>query len=175
MQTLSLEDIEQLNQSILQLYTLRNLDTFGLDSLSIVDRLVPGEIPMFHLNHGATSKLDYVCLEGFRLTAELERTMYQYFGTHPIVDNMPQTLTSAHKISDFITQQQLHQFEGLYQQFLRVHQIEDQMVLFLPDANPDTWQKLTHFDTKLVGFTQNRDGRTFTERDRLILNLLRHI
>ena len=47
MQTLSIEDIEQLNQSIFRLYTLRNLDTFGLDALEIVDRLVPGELPMF--------------------------------------------------------------------------------------------------------------------------------
>jgi hypothetical protein len=58
MQTLSSEDIEQLNYSIFQLYTLRDLDTFGLDSLAIVDRLVPG-LPMFHLNHVVTPKLDY--------------------------------------------------------------------------------------------------------------------
>ena len=173
MQTLSIEDIEQLNRSIYQLYTLRDLDTFGLDSLSIVDRLVPGELPMFHANHGITPQLDYICLGGFRLTADLERTMHQHFGSHPIVDNMPQTLTSAHKISDFVTQQQLHQFEGLYQQFLRVHEIEDQMILFLPDVSPDCWQKLSQLDTKLVGFTQNRTSRSFTERDRLILNLLR--
>jgi DNA-binding CsgD family transcriptional regulator len=172
MQTLSIEDIEQLNRSIYQLYTLRDLDTFGLDSLSIVDRLVPGELPMFHTNHGVTPQLDYVCLGGFRLTADMERTMNQYFGTHPIVENMPLTLTGAHKISDFVTQQQLHQFEGLYQQFLRVHEIEDQLIFFLLDANPDRWQKFSQLGTKLVGFTQNRTGRTFTERDRLILNLM---
>ncbi len=173
MQTLSIEDIEQLNRSIFQLYTLRDLDTFGLNALSIVDRLVPGELPMFHMNHGVTPQLDYICLEGFRLTADLERTMHQHFASHPIVDNMPQTLTGAYKISDFVTQQQLHQFEGLYQQFLRVHEIEDQMILFLPDATPDIWQKLSQLGTKLVGFTQNRTGRNFTERDRLILNLMR--
>ena len=99
--------------------------------------------------------------------------MHQYFGSHPIVENMPHTLTGAHKISDFVTQQQLHQFEGLYQQFLRVHEIEDQMILFLPDATPDSWQELSQLGTKLVGFTQNRTGCNFTERDRLILNLLR--
>lgn len=173
METLSIQDIEQLNRSIFQLYTLRDLDTFGLDALSIVDRLVPGELPMFHTNHGVTPQLDYVCLEGFRITAEMERTMHQDFGTHPIVHNMPLTLTGAHKISDFVTQQQLHQFEGLYQQFLRLHDIEDQMILFLPDPNPDRWQKLSQLDTKLVGFTQNRTQCNFTERDRLILNLLR--
>jgi DNA-binding CsgD family transcriptional regulator len=173
MQTLSIKDIEQLNRSIFQLYTLRDLDTFGLDALSIVDRLVPGEVPMFHMNHGVTPKLDYVCLGAFRLTADMERTMHQHFASHPIIENMPQTLTGAHKISDFVTQQQLHQFEGLYQQFLRVHEIEDQMILFLPDANPDRWQKLSQFNTKLVGFTQNRTQCNFTERDRLILNLLR--
>jgi DNA-binding CsgD family transcriptional regulator len=181
MQTLSIlqgggfanDDIEQLNRSIFQLYTLRDLDTFGLDALSIVDRLVPGELPMFHINHGVTPKLDYDCLGGFRLTVEMERTMHQHFSSHPIVDNMPQTLTGTYKISDFVTQEELHQFEGLYQQFLRLYQLEDQMVLFLPDVNPDSWQKLSQLNTKLVGFTQNRTQRNFTERDRLILNLLR--
>jgi DNA-binding NarL/FixJ family response regulator len=173
MQTLSIEDIEQLNRSIFQLYTLRDLDTFGLDALSIVDRLVPGEVPMFHISHGVTPKQDYVCLEGFRLTAEMERTMHEHFGSHPIVQNMPYTLTGAHKISDFVTQQQLHQLDGLYQQFLHLHELEDQMILFLPDATPDRWKKLSQIGTKLVGFTQNRTQRNFTERDRLILNLLR--
>ncbi len=173
MQTLSIEDIEQLNRSIFRLYTLRDLDTFGLEALSIVDRLVPGELPMFHINHGVTPKLDYVCLGGFRLSAEMERTMHQNFGSHPIVANMPQTLTGTYKISDFVTQHQLHQFEGLYHQFLRLQELEDQMVFFLPNANPDSWQKLSQLDTRLVGFTQNRTQRNFTERDRLILNLLR--
>ncbi len=173
MQVLSIEDIDRLNQSILQLYTLRDLDTFGLDALSIVDWLVPGEVPMFHINHGVTPKLDYTCLAGFRIDAEMERTMYQNFGSHPIVDNMPQTLTGAHKISDFVTQQQLHQFEGLYQQFLRLLELEDQMILFLPNPNPDSWQNLSQIGTKLVGFTQNRTQCNFTERDRSILNLLR--
>jgi DNA-binding CsgD family transcriptional regulator len=172
MQTLSIEDIEQLNRSIFQLYTLRDLDTFGLDALAIVDRLVPGELPMFHINHGVTPKIDYVCLGGFRLTDAMEMTMDRYFGTHPIVANMPHTLTGAHKISDFVTQQQLHQFEGLYQQFLRVHEIEDQMVFFLPTANPDRWQQLSQLAPTLVGFTQNRTQRNFTERDRLMLDLL---
>jgi DNA-binding CsgD family transcriptional regulator len=173
MQVLSIEDIDRLNQSILQLYTLRDLDTFGLDSLSIVDRLVPGEVPMFHTSHGVTPKQDYVCLRGFRLTSEMERTMHEHFGSHPIVQNMPLTLTGAHTISDFVTQQQLHQFEGLYQQFLRLLELEDQIILFLPDPNPYSWQKLSQLGTKLVGFTQNRTQRNFTERDRLILNLLR--
>ncbi len=173
MQTLSIEDIEQLNRSIYQLYTLRDLDTFGLEALSIVDRLVPGELPMFHTNNGITPQLDYSCLGGFRLTADLEKTMHQHFGSHPIVENMPQTLTGAHKISDFVTQQQLHQFEGLYQQFLRLYKIEDQMILFLPDVTPDSWQNISQLGTKLVGFTQNRTQRNFTERDRIILNLLR--
>jgi DNA-binding CsgD family transcriptional regulator len=48
MKTLKIEDTHKLHQSIEQLYTLHNLDTFGVDVLSIVDRLISSEIPRVH-------------------------------------------------------------------------------------------------------------------------------
>jgi DNA-binding CsgD family transcriptional regulator len=172
METLSIDDLYKLNQAIQQIYTLNNLDTFAVEALTIIDRLVPSEFPMFHLTHCRAVKVEYTFLEGFMLSSEMERTMHQNFGNHPIVHNMPQTLIGAHKISDFVSQQELHSFEGLYHQFCKLGGIEEQMVFFLPDANPDRWEKLSQTDTTLVGFAQNRDRRNFTEGDRLILNLL---
>jgi DNA-binding NarL/FixJ family response regulator len=172
METLSSDDLCHLNHSIQKLYTLRDPDTFGLESLSIVDRLVPGEFPMFHVTHCRSLKMEYVFLPSFSITAEHDRTIHQNFSDHPIVQNMPQTLTGAHKVSDFVSQQELYRFYGLYQQFLRIHGVEEQIVFFLPQVNSLGWQELSQTDTTLIGFAQHRTQRNFTERDRLVLNLL---
>jgi DNA-binding CsgD family transcriptional regulator len=173
MEALPIADLAKLNQCIQQLYTLHNLASFGVDALMIVDRLVPGEVPMFHLTNLPSVKMEYGFLDDFNLTPEMLMAMYQNFDTHPILQNMPQTLTGAHKISDFISQQELYCLEGLYQQFLRVVDLEEQMVMFLPNANQGSWSELSQAETSLVGFSLNRYQRNFTERDRTILNLLR--
>jgi DNA-binding CsgD family transcriptional regulator len=174
MKTLSLIDTQKLNPSIQKLYTLRNMVDFGVDALSIVNQLVPSDLPMFHFSRVRERQVSHTLLPDCPgLTPELERVIHQNFGEHPIVYNMPQTFNGAHKISDFISQKELYCFEGLYQQFLRILGIEEQMVLFLPNFNPVSWCKLSQTDVSLVGFALNRDQRGFTERDRLILNLLR--
>jgi DNA-binding CsgD family transcriptional regulator len=172
METLSIEDLHKLNQRIQQIYSLKDLDTFGIEALKIVDRLVPGELPMFHLTYCRLPKMEHQIV-GFSLTPELNRVIHQNFDCHPILHNMPQTLTGAYKISDFITQQELYRFEGLYQQFLKVLGVEEQIVFFLPNANPASWSELKRSDTCLISFALHRTQRNFTERDRSILNLLR--
>ena len=46
MEPLSLKDTQNLHQGIQKLYTLRNLDTFGVDALTILNQLVPSEVPI---------------------------------------------------------------------------------------------------------------------------------
>jgi hypothetical protein len=89
----------------------------------------------------------------------------QHLGEHPIANHMPQTLHGAYKISDFVTLQQLYALEGIYQQCLRLLDVKDQMLLFLPNGG--------QCDPIVSGFIFGRPQRTFTERDRLVLNLLR--
>jgi DNA-binding CsgD family transcriptional regulator len=173
MESLPIADLAKLNQSIQQLYTTHNFARFGTEALTVVDRLVPGEVPMFHVTHLPSAKMEYGFLGDFDLTPEMLMAMYQNFDTHPILQNMPQTLTGAYKISDFISQKELHSLEGLYQQFLKAVNLEEQMVMFLPSTNQGSWSKLSQAETSLVGFSLNRYQRNFTERDRTILNLLR--
>jgi DNA-binding NarL/FixJ family response regulator len=49
---------------------------------------------------------------------------------------------------------------------------EEQITIFLPNINLGSWRKITQTDATLFGFSLHR-ARRFTERDRLILNLLR--
>ncbi len=167
------DDTKNLHQGIQKLYALHNLDTFGVDALSILNQLVPGEIPTFHFTRVRERQILSTFLPGCPgFTPEMERAIHQHFSEHPLVHRMPQSLNGAYKISDFISQKKLHSFEGLYQQFLRLLDVEDQMCVFLPNANSGSWCKLGQADETLVGFSLHRTQRNFTERDRLILNLL---
>jgi hypothetical protein len=174
MEELAFGDTKTLCQSIQQLYTLRNPDTFGVDALLVLNQLVPSDIPCFHIIHSQQLQISRSHLPDFPgLTAAQEKVMYQYMGEHPIARNMPQTLNGAYKISDFVSQKELHCIEELYQQFMRLLSLEDQMTLFFPNETPLDWYQLSQVKATLVGVSLNRSQRSFTERDRLILNLLR--
>ncbi len=174
MKTLTLKDTESINRSIQQIYTLRDTHTFGLEALTIVNQLVPSEIPSSFSTNFATPEVSLTFLPDFSgLTPAMERVMQEYFGEHPIVQHMPQTLNGAYKISDFINQTELHRLEGLYQQYLGLLDIEEQMIFFLPDTSSGGLSYATQPHTELMGFSFARSQRNFTERDRLVLNLLR--
>lgn len=174
METLSIEDLYNLNQSIQELYTLHDLDTFGVSALSIVSRLVPNDLPVFHSTHVRTRQISSTFLPNFPgFTPELEQAANRYSNEHPITQHMPRTLTGVYKVSDFVTQEQLHRLAGIYQQFLRPLNTEDQMFLFLLNPNPLSWVKLLQSEANLVGLALHRPQRNFSERDRIVLNLLR--
>lgn len=174
MEHLAFDDTQKLHQGIQKLYTLHNLDTFGVDALSIVNQLVPCDLPSFHLTRVRTHQVSSIFLPDFPgYTPEMERTIERHFCEHPILHHMPQTLTGAYQLSDFIGRQELYCLEGVYQQFLRLLDVEDQMVFFLPQPNLGDWHKLSQADANLVGFSLHRTWHNFTERDRLVLNFLR--
>ena len=174
MESLSLNDTQNLHQGIQKLYSLRNFDTFGVDALTILNQLVPSDIPHLHVTPVQTRQVLHTFLPDFPgYTSEMEQMIHQHFGEHPILHHMPQTLSGVYKVSDFISQKKLQCLEGFYQQFLRPFGLEDQMVFFLPNANSGSWSEFSQTDATLVGFSLHRPQRSFTERDRLILNLLR--
>jgi DNA-binding CsgD family transcriptional regulator len=179
MEALSTNDTEKLHQGIQQIYALHDLDNFGVEALSIVDRLVPSDdYPLFNLTNTRTGQISLTYLPNkpvipTELVMVLEQVLSKERDTHPIAQNMPQALNGVCKLSDFITQTELHYREGLYQQFLRPLGIEDQILFFLPNVNPTGWKELAQANTTLTGFIINRPDLSFTERDRSVLNLLR--
>ncbi len=172
MKMLGIKDMQQLNQGIQQLYTIHNLDTFGIDTLKIIDQLVPADLPAFQSTNLPTRQMSGVALHRSPecFAPELIAVVQQYYDQHPIVKHMEQAFHGAYKISDFISQQEFYGLEGLYQQYLGLFGMEDQMTLFL--ASDHSTNFVLQNET-LVGFALNRSERSFTERDRSILNLLR--
>jgi DNA-binding NarL/FixJ family response regulator len=172
MEHLTFNDTQSLLQGIQKLYTFCDLETFAVNALTIVDQLVPSHIPTFHTTEIRTRQISHTFLPDFPgFTPEMEKVFDRHFGEHPIVQHMPQTLNGAHQLSDFVNQKELHCLEGLYQQFLRPLDQAEQMTFFLPNTISGSWQELTQTGATVVGFSLNRPQR-FTERDRLILNLL---
>lgn len=174
MESLTYKDTQTLNQSIQKLYTLRNLDTFGVDALTILNQLVPSDLPSFHITYVRARRISTTFLPNFpSFTPEMERVIHQHFDEHPILHHMPHALKGAYKVSDFVSQKEICYLEGFYQQYLRPLHLEDQMTFFLPNANSGSWYNLSQVDATLTGFSLHRTQRNFIERDRLILNLLR--
>ncbi len=173
MEHLTLNDTQSLLQGVQKLYTLCDLETFGLNALTILNQLVPSNRPHFHATQVRTRQISRSFLPDCSgLTPEIERMIDLHFDEHPILHHMPQTLHGAYQISDFVSQKELHYLESVYQQFLRPLDLEEQMTFFLPNTSSGSWREVTQTDATLVGFSFHRTQR-FTERDRLILNFLR--
>ncbi len=178
MTALSSIDTQKLNLGIQQLYALNCFATFGVEALTIAHQLVPSDAPLFQQTDTRTCAVSATFMpdsswdrpEVMQLIREV---LPQHLHEHPILQNMPLTLNGAYKVSDFLSQTELHQREGIYQRFLRPLGIEDQMQFFLPVVQSGNWQQLAQANTIQSGFILNRHERSFTERDRLILNLLR--
>ncbi|MGB3294794.1 MAG: helix-turn-helix transcriptional regulator [Phormidesmis sp.] len=107
------------------------------------------------------------------LPQSAEQIAKQKFLEHPIVRNYLQTGDgSAHTLKDFISDTELHQLEGIYQSILRPISIEEQMVTVLPIPKSEKIDAFSGMAQEIV-VALHRPQRNFSERDRLILNLLR--
>jgi DNA-binding CsgD family transcriptional regulator len=174
MQALSSIDIQKLNQGIQQLHGLNNAATFGVDALTIVHQLVPSDLPTLNRTYLRTFESEDIFLPNFfsGMTVELKKAKTRFLHEHPIAQNMAVAIQAACTVSDFASVEELHAL-NIYQQFLRPLRTEDQMMLFLPDDRSEAVQQVPPPDPALAGFILNRSERSFTEHDRLIMNLLR--
>lgn len=166
MEFLSLNDLKKLNQGIEKIYTLDHPEAFGLESLKIVSRLVQSDVPVFHITNTRSFEVIDTFLPGCAnfIPPQIAKRKTKYLHEHPILKNIAQTIHGAYKISDFASTKELHYLEGIYQQFLRVLNMEEQMTLFFPPSKSEPI---------MAGFAFNRSQRGFTERDRFVLNVLR--
>lgn len=82
MEPLSIKDMQNLNEGIQQLYTLDTIDTFGVDALLIVDRLVPGDVPEFHVTSLRTHQVSSTFLPSFPGFTERDRTVLNLLRPH---------------------------------------------------------------------------------------------
>jgi DNA-binding CsgD family transcriptional regulator len=100
-------------------------------------------------------------LPGFPGAEEPLEVFERYVHEHPLVRYFQHTGDGrALKISDFLTENRFHG-TGLYNEFFRKIGVEDQIAIVLPSPPP-----------LVVGIAVNRGKRDFSERDRLVMDLL---
>ncbi len=91
-----------------------------------------------------------------------EQTFARHIAEHPLIAHFQQTGDGhAIKLSDFLTQRQLHRL-GLYHEFFRQVDVEHKMAIWVPVPSRAVMTVALH-----------RRRRDFSERERLLLNLLR--
>ncbi|MBF2046060.1 MAG: hypothetical protein IGS54_01450 [Elainella sp. C42_A2020_010] len=163
MAQLSAQDYEQLLIFLHGLYAPDSLDNWPIHLPVQVSKLVAADISgCCKINFPQSQFIDGTSIPKMPHEQILE-VSNQYLHEHPFATHYLETRDCrAYKLSDFVTEPQLHRMEGVYQKFLRPMGMEEQLKLTLPDDNSNTVDVLVLF----------RNERSFTERDRTILNLL---
>jgi DNA-binding CsgD family transcriptional regulator len=91
-----------------------------------------------------------------------EEIFTRFAHQHPLVKRYAESGdVRALKISDLVSQAQFHRLE-LYQEYFKRVGIEDQLAFTMPATPP-----------RVLGVVLSRDRRSFRERDRLLLDLVR--
>jgi len=142
--------------------TAEDLQAFPDHVLPLLKRLVPHDVGTYNEVQPQAGRIRTVYTPAGALPADGERLFGPLIAQHPVIQHVQQTGDGrACKLSDFLSQRQFHQL-GLYQDFFRLAGLEHQIALMLPAPRP-----------LVVGIALNRTRGDFSERDRLLLDLMR--
>jgi DNA-binding CsgD family transcriptional regulator len=162
MAKLTQRDVSKLLDCIGELYTQHELDSFGLRALVLSRKLVPSAYATYNcVNPRKKGGWFATSPAGLDLGISKEEMSF-IVGVNPLVTDYQQTRNgAARKISDHMTQARYHE-TALYREIFRRLDVESQMAFYLPERPPHS-----------VAIALIRDRHDFTERERLVLNLLR--
>jgi DNA-binding CsgD family transcriptional regulator len=173
MEQLTLEDNQKLLQGIQSLYKIQNLDTFGLETLAILDELIPKEASVFGISRIDQTTSDNIVQslsQDFErlILGDLRSTIDRYTHENPLYQRLPLTLQGTHKISDFVSRQDFFKTES-YQQVFKRMGVDEISAISLYSGDFGT---VPRGDEYLAFYYFYHSWEDFSERDRLILNLL---
>jgi DNA-binding CsgD family transcriptional regulator len=163
MDRLASRDSSALLGFLQSLYELRDLRAFRAHIVSAIPKLVRSEITTYNEIDPGNQRTHWIDRPAHVLDFPDSVEIFdRHVHEHPLISNYTQTGDDrVLKISDFMSQNQLRRL-GLYQDFYRRVDVEDQMVIVLPALKP-----------LVIAIALNRNKRNFTERERLLLSLLR--
>ena len=162
MHRLSASDLQNVMEQIRRAYAVSDMDRFPAEIPAIMRRLVDCDSIGFddlnlrkHRIVGITDPPEARCEE--HLPA-FEHHMHEHPGiAHYQRESDPRTC----KVSDFVSRSEWHG-RGVYQEFYRYAGVEDQMGFWLRFPQPH-----------MLAMVFQRSRRSFTERDRTLLDLMR--
>lgn len=162
MERLSHQDILLLNQAIGDIYTARDTDSFYSTFFKIIASLIPVEYSScseVSLNPTCFLKIHTNSEDHIKLTSKHREALNAHINGHPL---QPYFMSDIiFKTTDFTS---VNQFKatGVYNEYYRHLDVETQMGLTIP-ASP----------RYIALVALNRNGSDFTEREQLLLSLLR--
>lgn len=163
MERLTQRDFRSVLDFLLRSYALSDFSSLSSHVVSALPRVVPSEITTWNEVHHRQNRVMMVTdppgsLDFPDSLLIFERHMHE----HPLILRHQRTRDGrAYKISDFLTRHKFRRL-GLYNEYYRRVGVERQIAFALP-----TLPALT------LGIALNRERRDFSERERLLLNLLR--
>jgi DNA-binding CsgD family transcriptional regulator len=161
MEHISQRDIRTFHAVLAELDAGMRLDRFSQHVVQLLHRLVPYDIATYNEIDPVAGRITVVAAPVDSLPVDGEQRFMAHVGEHPILQYVRErSEAQALKLSDFVSQRQLHQL-GLYREFYAPLAVEHQLVLTLPATPP-----------LVIGIALNRGRGDFSERDRLLLNLL---
>jgi DNA-binding CsgD family transcriptional regulator len=157
-------DAERLLRFVGEAESLDGDDPFTSELLAELGRLVPAERVLYNELDRVRRRivLDVRWPNGERPKAAREDDVWRFFEEHPLCVAQWKGHSGAIKLSDFLTQSALHR-TWAYDIGFAPFEIEYQLEVSIPSP---PWR------TKTFLFNRSGGGRDFTERDRLVLDLL---
>lgn len=155
-------DLRLVSDGLRDTYGVRDLDGFAGHIISLLPKLVPSDITTYNEVNPPRRRATWAWNPAVDVADELRRAFERHIPEHPLIAHYQRTSDCrAHKISDFLTLRQFHRL-ALYNEFYRRVDVEHQMAFPLPSRPPI-----------VIGIALNRSRLDFSERDRLVLDLLR--
>ena len=161
MKRLGQRDLEVSLSYLRELYAQRDPERLKRHVLATIGSVVPSEIVTYN-------ELDVLAVTNrmqaepaFSNPAELAEAFDRHINENPLFNHYRQTRDGrAVKISDFLTQSEFRRL-GFYSEYWRKVGVDHRMLFVIP-TTPSTG----------IGFAIGRNTKDFSERDRLVLNLL---
>ncbi len=148
-------------------YATLDLEAFPRQVIALLRRIIPAPFGSYNeIERGAT-RIRYVVEPGDARVPHLDLIAGQYRHEHPVLAHYLRTGDgSPRKLSDFLTQQELHRLR-IYNENYRRTGVEYQMTFMVKSLQRQS------APTIAIALDRSRADADFTERDRLVLNLLR--
>lgn len=161
MQRLTRRDMVLLLEFLEESCALTDLDDFAAQLVRKLPGLVSSDLTGYNEVNPRKRRTAFFLEPRIHLRDSVE-IFNRYANEHPLIRYHERTRDARPaKISDFLTQRQLHQL-GLYNEFFRPLGVEYQMAI-----------TLHHTPDLIVALAFNRARRDFSERDRALLGALR--
>src|SRR5579883_2462633 len=161
MERLSRRELHTLFGMIAELGACDDVENFARDVLPWLHRIVPYDIASYNEVDPRNDRIASLAEPNDSLPDPLYEPFERHIAQHPILRHIRETGDgSTVKFSDFVSERQFHDL-ALYQEFFGLIGIEHQMAVTLP-GDPSL----------VVGIALNRSRHDFTERERLLLDLL---